>query len=67
MKIEACEHRSCALPKLLLLIKMASTSAPEGMTELEVLEVGFKALQVLGVSRKEITEATLDVILAQFV
>lgn len=59
--------RITATSKLLFLIKTASTalgskSSEEAMESL-VIEAGIHALRSLGVSEKEIAEATMDLIL----
>jgi hypothetical protein len=62
--VEICNHRHCAIPKLLLLIRMAADQPPNGMTEDEVLTTGLKSLMALGVSQEEIFESTLELILS---
>jgi hypothetical protein len=54
-----CTHRECVVPKLLLLFKIASEHAPEGMTEDEILNIGVRGLAALGVSPEELVEGSL--------
>ena len=55
---KACSHRHCAIPKLVLLIKLASKRAPEDMTEEDIINIGIRSLRAIGVAEDEIVEAT---------
>jgi len=63
--MESCTHRRCVIPKLLVLFKMASENAP-GMIEDDVLRIGLRGLQIIGVSEQEIEEATFYLLSSPF-
>lgn len=52
-----CNHRRCAIPKLIILIKMASENPPKGMTSEDVIDTGLHNLRVLGATMPELIEA----------
>jgi hypothetical protein len=54
-----CTHRGCVIPKLLLLFKIASEHAPEGVTEHDIIMIGVRGLAALGVSLKELEEGSI--------
>jgi hypothetical protein len=59
MSTHSCTHRGCAIPKLILLIKMASENPPTGMTSEEIVETGLNNLRTLGVTVEELADAAI--------
>ena len=56
----SCGHRSCAIRKLLVFIKIVSGRDAEiGLSDLQLIEVGVKSLRALGVTPEEIFEQTM--------
>jgi hypothetical protein len=60
--LETCNHRNCALVKLVLLIKMASKTENTGMSEDDILKVGLESLATIGASGEELTVATMELL-----
>ena len=60
---ETCNHRNCAVVKLLTMIKIASENV-NGMSEDDILTVGTRSLVNLGVSEDEIATAAIVIILS---
>jgi hypothetical protein len=56
-----CGHRTCAIRKLLVFIKIVSGRHAElDIPEDKLLDIGLKALKALGVTPEEILMETLD-------
>lgn len=62
---ETCDHRGCAVLKLLTMIKIVSRDHEQlEMPEDEIIDIGMNALVSLGVSPEEISDAAIDMILS---
>lgn len=63
---ETCNHRNCAVVKLLTMVKIASESV-NGMSEDDILTVGIRSLAALGVSEEELADAAIEIMLSPLV
>jgi hypothetical protein len=65
---ETCDHRKCAVVKLLTMTKLVSMHhANLEMSEDDIINVGMRALVVLGVRPEEVADAAIEMILSPLV
>lgn len=60
-----CDHRKCAAIRLIIMVKAAAEGLSDNEVEAErLLAVGLRALTVIGMTRKELREATLELLMS---